>query len=153
MSTRHDWTPPQDLPHPPPPPPPPRMVTGHAVVADAPPPYRNLLGAEVRQILADVETGYTGAATERLLRLAEHVERLGDQPVEVDASTELTVNAGLEPEQTIRDYAIGHVIERHAVNGAHLLQSQLWVQADVIAAYIRDGSRPDTAEEATTHAH
>lgn len=62
----------------------------------------NHLADELRQILDDFDEGHRVAAHGRLLRLAEHVERLGADPVEVDASTELTASFGLEPEQEIR---------------------------------------------------
>lgn len=108
------------------------------------------LAAELRQIL-DVFDG-SKAVYQQLLRLAERVEQASSEPVESNASTELTANFGLEPEQEIRARAldIAGRISREAARlllGTPASVPMEWTPhparvADQIAAYIRDGARP-----------
>lgn len=64
----------------------------------------NPLAASIRHINS---TSFEPEDRERYVEnLAQRVEHAADQPVEVDASTELTATFGLEPDQEIRDRAL-----------------------------------------------
>jgi hypothetical protein len=107
------------------------------------------LADELRQILDDLAKATRGEdqsfAHQRLLRLAEHVERIGARPAE--ATTELVADCGMTADQQIRSEALAVAIRHLAATGElpdatqHQPRSVLGL-ADVYAAYIADGSRP-----------
>ena len=111
------------------------------------------LADELRQILDDLAKATRGEdqsfAHQRLLRLAEHVERIGAQRAE--ATTELVADCGMTADQQIRAAAVAAAVrmsaERdfyHELTDARVLDAVIAVTAlaDQIADYIADGSTP-----------
>lgn len=104
----------------------------------------NYLADELRQIAAELDAGIGTTlahlpARHQLESLIQRVEKLGGQPVEVDASTDLTVTSGLEPEQEIRARAAEIIGSPSQLTVDSV---ERWRRtADAVADYIRDGSK------------
>lgn len=108
-------------------------------------PMTNHLAHDLRKVLADLNhPDHWPAALDRLESIIERVEAVDAEPVEVDASTELTASFGLEPDQEIRDRGLERAID--LLHGSDLSgmpeRGVLWKLADQAAAYIRTGERP-----------
>lgn len=87
---------------------------------------------------------------ERLVRLAEAVEKLGEETVETTTATETSeldlMVSGLEPDQEIRDRGLVRAVDMLRIPDITVVLDRgdvgLWELADQCAAYIRDGSKP-----------
>lgn len=111
----------------------------------------NYLGADLEEILTQLDDAGMRATRVRrdLAKLVDRVVELGANPVEVDASTDLTVTSGLKPEQEIRARAADIVYPAGPSYPAFdegvfpmLTRDAVYDEIDYMAAYIRDGSRP-----------
>jgi hypothetical protein len=96
----------------------------------------NHLANELRGIIADLDTLGTASATDRLVQLIAHVERLHAEP---EPTAELTT-AGLDSEQEIRARALDAVAR--LFTGAPPTTFGVTELAEDFADWIRDGSRP-----------